>query len=435
MAVTTTSALYAGFIFDGVNSRDMGVYVQDVQVFGAPERDVEMVSIPGRDGEYALDRGRFANIEVTYTCALGAGAPEDFNDAISALRNWLASRVGYKRLEDEINTDEYRRAVFKDGLDVETINKQTGTFEVTFSCMPQRWLKSGETSQAVTSGGTIENPTLFSARPLLEVYGYGAIDIDGETVSINAGALGDVLVMNAKGRTGDAAMDAAASKSFELSGDMDLSQLNTGDSVNVGYSVSARLDAVGVTGYPTMTAAIISKTSGDIGAAGSGGVYGGWATFDVVGRAWAGTGEAFVKGTARTVTGEYALTIHYADGSQTPPALYGVYATLSVTLAYDGAEGLTLSATLTSDNKGFVGSVSLTVGGASGNSSKSALGEPAYLDLDIGEAYKIEGGAIVGINNGVTLPGDLPELAPGENTITFDATITGVNIVPRWWKV
>ena len=107
MAITTVNPRYEGFIFDGENSRDYGIYVQNVKVFGAPTRDVEMISIPGRDGEFALDKGRFNNIQVVYTCAFGTNSQTDFNTGVSDFRNWLASRKGYKRLEDEINTTEY----------------------------------------------------------------------------------------------------------------------------------------------------------------------------------------------------------------------------------------------------------------------------------------------------------------------------------------
>lgn len=155
MAITTVNPRYEGFIFDGENSRDYGIYVQNVKVFGAPTRDVEMVSIPGRDGEFVLDKGRFNNIQVVYTCALGTDTQTDFNSGVSDFRNWLASRKGYKRLEDEINTAEYRMAVFKDGLDVSTLNKETGTFEVTFDCKPQRFLKSGEIPRTI--GGSVTN--------------------------------------------------------------------------------------------------------------------------------------------------------------------------------------------------------------------------------------------------------------------------------------
>ena len=48
MAVATTGAIYKSLSFDGVESRNFGVYITGEAVYNAPTRDVEMVSIPGR---------------------------------------------------------------------------------------------------------------------------------------------------------------------------------------------------------------------------------------------------------------------------------------------------------------------------------------------------------------------------------------------------
>ena len=63
-------AIYKGFIFDGINSLDYGIYITGEAVYNAPERDVEMISIPGRNGEFALDNGRFNNIRLHITRGL-----------------------------------------------------------------------------------------------------------------------------------------------------------------------------------------------------------------------------------------------------------------------------------------------------------------------------------------------------------------------------
>lgn len=431
MAVSRTGALFKALTFDGESSRDYGLYITGAGVYNAPEREVEMVTIPGRNGAFALDRGRFENITITYPAGLYADTPEEFADAISEARNWLASKRGYVRLSDDYNPDEYRMAVYKSGLDVKAETLRAGEFDLEFEAMPQRWLTSGEESQAVASGGTITNPTRFAARPLLEVNGYGAIEINGETVSINAGPLGDVSVMNVQSTSSGVSVESLGSQSFTFSAEMDTAQLNTGDDIAVNFSISARLDTIGAEGL-TMTSAGVTKTSGDLIPSGSAGVAGGWATVDIVGSALHQTAETFQKGTARTASGVYRIGITYTN---TTGGLMNVIADMAVSLAYDGAEGLTLSITITSVMNALLGRIAQVLGSAIGDSTKSALGEPAYIDLDTGEAYKIEGGAVVGINNGVTIPGELPELEPGANSISYDSTITGLNIVPRWWKV
>lgn len=144
MAITPTGAIYKALYFDGVSSRDFGVYITGEAVYNAPKREVEMISIPGRNGDLALDKGRFENIPVTYPAGIFANNEEEFAKAISEFRNFLCSRKGYVRLTDEYNADEYRMAVYKEGLEVDAKNLQAGEFNIVFNCKPQRWLTSGE---------------------------------------------------------------------------------------------------------------------------------------------------------------------------------------------------------------------------------------------------------------------------------------------------
>lgn len=70
MAIIPTGAIYKTLNFDGQSSGTYGVYITGDAVFNAPERDVEMITIPGRNGALALDNGRFENISVTYPSGL-----------------------------------------------------------------------------------------------------------------------------------------------------------------------------------------------------------------------------------------------------------------------------------------------------------------------------------------------------------------------------
>lgn len=421
MAITTVNSRYEGFIFDGENSRDYGIYVQDVKVFGAPTRDVEMISIPGRDGEFALDKGRFNNIQVVYTCAFGADSKSDFNTGISDFRNWLASRKGYKRLEDEINTAEYRMAVFKNGLDVSTLNKETGTFEVTFDCKPQRFLKSGETAQEVTSGGTITNPTLFEARPLLQVWGYGDIAIGGGTVEVRDAPFGEITISN------------STSKSYGIT---DLTPAAVSTSYDIAFSEAGHNagDTITVNGATAAVGAGLWQYAVEDAAA-SVSAY----TFDTLPSVSARSGSpmqfnaqlsvqsfTFTAGTAESKSATFVVSGTHSGSTIT-------VATGTLTYAYDGAGTITCTFAVT---RGAPYQINMRVETSEITVYSTATASPPlYVDLDIGEAYKLAAGEIINANNVVALPSELPVLAPGANTITFDNTVQTLKIVPRWWEV
>lgn len=129
------------FTYNGRRSSDFGVFISGTETFGAPERDVERVTIPGKNGDVLLDNGRYKNIRQTYPAFI----PKTFDTDIGAFRAFIASNPGYRRLEDTYHPDEYYKAAFIDGLEAETgILNHSGQFDINFERLPERWLKSGE---------------------------------------------------------------------------------------------------------------------------------------------------------------------------------------------------------------------------------------------------------------------------------------------------
>ena len=141
-------AMFKDFTFDGENSKDYGVYISGDAVYDAPERAMDMVQIPGRNGALALDNGYYKNIDVTYPAGCFAGDQADFAAKLSRIRNMLASRHRYCRLEDAYHPDYFRMALYKSGLDVSPVARnKAGRFNIIFDAKPQRFLKSGEVVQ------------------------------------------------------------------------------------------------------------------------------------------------------------------------------------------------------------------------------------------------------------------------------------------------
>lgn len=137
--------IFKNLTFDGISLKEYGVYISGEAVFDSPTREVEMITIPGRNGSFALDKGRFNNITVTYPAGIYATNETEFAEKVSTLRNLLASRKGYCRLTDEYNPDEFRLGVYKAGLELDpTHYNEAGRFELSFDCKPQRFLFSGE---------------------------------------------------------------------------------------------------------------------------------------------------------------------------------------------------------------------------------------------------------------------------------------------------
>ena len=177
--------VFNSITFDGINSLDYGVYVTGDAVFNAPERVVEMISVPGRNGAIAIDEGRFENITVSFPAGAFSTDQEGFAAKIAHFRNELVSRHSYKRITDTYNPDEFRMGLYRSGLEVTPAGHvNAGEFNIEFDCKPQRWLLSGETAETFTATGSITNPTLFPARPLLKVTGAGILTVGTQTMTL-----------------------------------------------------------------------------------------------------------------------------------------------------------------------------------------------------------------------------------------------------------
>lgn len=421
-----TGAIFKGLTFDGEDSKDYGVYITGQAVYNSPERDVEMISIPGRDGAFALDRGRFSNIEVTYPAGLFGVDAADFAKAIADFRNMLGSRVGYCRLEDEYNPGEYREAVFKAGVEVTPASLESGQFDIVFECKPQRWLESGEDAVTLTSGDTINNPTLFESRPMLQIWGYGEFTVGSDTLEIVSTNIGDMTIWG-----GTTNFFYGYRQSGDTIGGSHtiptgiINSINAGDSITVGASTTIaylKYNRLGTT-YVSSTATPPTGGSAEVAP-----------TSDGVLPMATRTSTVFHKGTSDTES----LTASFTINTEASGVSYTDTATVNLTLSYDGDRTITIGYSWTWTTNNIMTGTMYVRGdlpSVSAYSTASALGSPIYFDLDIGEAYKIEGGTPVSVNNAVTIPATLPVLPPGATTITFDNTITQFKVVPRWWQL
>lgn len=173
---------YEQLTIDGKNCGDFGVWISGGGTFNAPPRDMDTISIPGRDGNIYFDNGRFQNINVTYPAFIS----KRFKPRMDDFRAWLCSKYHYVKIEDSYHPDEYRLGVFKGGLTVSTTARNlSGSFNLVFDCKPQRFLKSGDVPVQFTASGSIYNPTEYAAKPLVKCYGAGGtVTIGGVAVTV-----------------------------------------------------------------------------------------------------------------------------------------------------------------------------------------------------------------------------------------------------------
>lgn len=395
--------MFKGLTFGDINSKDYGVYIEGESAFNAPQRDVELIEIPGRNGAYVHDMGRYSNIEVSYPAGLFGHSESEFAEKISNFRNAICSKKGYQKLTDDYNPDEYRMGVYSSGLDVKPAILRAGEFELKFNCKPQRFLTSGDVPVSLDSGDTLTNPTLFESKPLIECKGYGDIGIGDKTISITLQPLGNIILNN------------AGWSQITL----DSTKYKTGDTISIQVGSLAEIK---YKADPSVTDSDISATAPvEVGC-------NGYTTLDgilpVAFFAISLPQMDFIAGTDETKT----FTVEWTVKGQTFNTV--------VTVAYAN-ETLTIGVTFpTSVSTYLSGGTSEVFGNTVRVNSTVTPGvDTIIIDLDIDEAYMIVDDVPVSLNNSVILGATPPTLMPGDNEITYDNTITDFQITPRYWKL
>lgn len=184
------------FVFNGIKSADYKAYIADDDAVVVPEEEYEMIQIPGRNGDLAISKDRYQNINVSYDVTIFADNEDDFYINFYGLIDAIKASKSYQRLESSRRPDEYRMAIFKDAITVAPeFDGSIGEFTLTFNCKPQRYLVSGEIPRSFELNVNWMNPTPFDARPLIKVTGYGSVTI-GQTVVTITGTSDQVIYID-----------------------------------------------------------------------------------------------------------------------------------------------------------------------------------------------------------------------------------------------
>ena len=421
------------FTFGGASTSDYGLVVEGPGNYSAPTRAVEVINIPGRDGAFVLDKGYYENVPAEFNVVAKGATQSDFKDIISAFRNAIVSQKGYVRLEELYQPGEYRMARYAGGLDEEPAFHGNGAiFKVKFDCKPQRYLTDGETAVSVEDGDTVTNPTLFEAHPLLMVEGAGAITLNGYNINIEDEEVGEIELVPAQ--------SGVYSYSFDY---MDKAVLlDDGDDMvldNFKLELTVKLSSYSGNPYKKIRNANFSRTASNLPN------YIGVDTTKVsdaeVRKIIKYGPQTFTKqATAVETVDSCKLEIGLEDSGGTVTTYnytFDILVRLQGAGTSQGKGRLIIQRTNPSSTPSNYYSVrpSISASAFVGISTQSVLGNPTYIDCDLGEAYKIIDGRMFQLNRYIDLGSRLPELSSGDNDIEVEGSITSLEIVPRWWKV
>ena len=181
------------FEFAGMSTAAIpGLLVEAKSIYGLPERDIDRIHVPGRNGDVLIDYGSYKNVTVTYQCAVTKyEALRDLGRLLTVGQQaaWgFTPWRGYQLLRDGW-ADFERLAVHSSQIPMEEIiANRLLRFTVAFDCKPQKYYnRAAVVSRSGAGSVTLNRPYGATASaPRIEVIGSGTVtlNLEGQTVTL-----------------------------------------------------------------------------------------------------------------------------------------------------------------------------------------------------------------------------------------------------------
>lgn len=171
--------------FNGVSSEELGIKVWTFPNYEVPEKEIQMIHVPGRSGDIAIDLDSYKNVERSYQVSL-YDSTKSFAELGHILSEWLHSANGYAELSDTYEKGFYRLATYAEETNYNNFLNQAVTATIVFNCKPQRYSIDGSSVISLTGTSTLSNPFNTIARPEIKVVGNGTLTINGDTTTVSS---------------------------------------------------------------------------------------------------------------------------------------------------------------------------------------------------------------------------------------------------------
>lgn len=156
------------FVFKNKNSRDFNMHISLMPPIQTVDEDGEYIQVPGRDGYLFISNNRKPPIDKTIEFTV---FPDDY---MAQIKSWLK---GSGRLILSNDSDVYYNAKIQSIREYWGVNNEK-IGVATFICQPYGYLHTGDNSITVTTKDTkLYNPTEESSKPIIKIYGSGAVDL------------------------------------------------------------------------------------------------------------------------------------------------------------------------------------------------------------------------------------------------------------------
>lgn len=176
------------FIFNNINSNELGIIVKNMPLIPLAEKDIESIKISGKNGNLHIDNGTYNSINYTIDCVISD---------ISKIDNIKKAFNGTSKLILSKYNDRYFEATIKNQISFDKYLNVLQEFPLQFELQPISYSNeleeiriSSDINNLNIGGNTITNPIIL-------VDGTGTFTINNVSVEIlESGITIDCELMN-----------------------------------------------------------------------------------------------------------------------------------------------------------------------------------------------------------------------------------------------
>jgi len=176
----------AFFIFNNIDSRDMGIIVNKLPSITTSEKNIDKIEIQGRDGFLLIDYGTYKGSVKSVECTLD-------NGNVDNICAWL-NGSGEVLFSNE--NDKFYKAVIINQISLNKIIPILHNFIVQFECQPHKYSVCNDLVTLTTSPTTLFNSSTTSSKPVIKVYGNGSIYLTINSNTIHLTNIADYVTID-----------------------------------------------------------------------------------------------------------------------------------------------------------------------------------------------------------------------------------------------
>ena len=164
----------AWFEYNGINSKDMNIKIENDVSFPSPEADIEFVEVLGKDGELAIDNNRLKGVKFSLPIQLRTSNGVSVNDQATDISEWLKGEIGWFPLKFSGQPDFDYIAICYEQFDIKETLKSFGKTVITFRLKPTK-IRNDSTLTEIQNGNTLTNARKKATEPYIKITGTGNI--------------------------------------------------------------------------------------------------------------------------------------------------------------------------------------------------------------------------------------------------------------------